>query len=115
MGVGGVGALLTLAPWLPLIVAGLAMVGTGVFISQATASSFIGAVTEEDRGLAVGLYSTWYYLGGSLGGALPAVFWNAGGWLACVLLVMGVQALTAGLAWTFWDHSPSSLVTDSSV
>jgi MFS transporter, YNFM family, putative membrane transport protein len=115
MTVGGAGAALTLTPWLPVIVVGLAMVGTGVFVSQATASSYIGAVTQEDRGLAVGLYSTWYYLGGSLGGALPAVFWNTGGWLACVLLVMFVQALTAGLALAFWKGRPASaLVAESS-
>jgi MFS transporter, YNFM family, putative membrane transport protein len=104
MAVGATGALLTLAPWLPSIVAGLALVGTGVFIAQATASSYIGAVTHDDRGLAVGLYSTCYYLGGSLGGALPALFWSAGGWTACVLLVMGVQAATVALALRFWEH-----------
>jgi len=102
MALGATGALLTLAPWLPAIVAGLALVGTGVFVAQATASSYIGAVTREDRGLAVGLYSTCYYAGGSLGAALPALFWNAGGWTACVLLVMGLQAATVALALRFW-------------
>jgi predicted MFS family arabinose efflux permease len=102
--IGVAGALLTLAPWLPAIVAGLAMVATGVFISQATASSYIGSVTADDRGLAVGLYSTCYYAGGSLGGALPALFWTAGGWRACVALVVTVQVLTATLALRFWTH-----------
>lgn len=100
--IGIAGALLTLAPWLPAIVAGLAMVATGVFISQATASSYIGSVTAEDRGLAVGLYSSCYYAGGSLGGALPALFWTAGGWKACVALVAVVQLLTVTLALRFW-------------
>jgi YNFM family putative membrane transporter len=102
MGLGMTGALLTLAPWLPAIVAGLALVGTGVFVAQATASSYIGAVTHEDRGLAVGLYSTCYYVGGSAGGALPALFWNAGGWTACVALVMLVQATTVMIAMRTW-------------
>jgi predicted MFS family arabinose efflux permease len=105
MALGAAGALLTLTPWLPSIIAGLALVGTGVFIAQATASSYIGAVTHEDRGLAVGLYSTCYYAGGSLGGALPALFWNAGGWTACVVLVMAVQATTVTLALRFWRHT----------
>jgi predicted MFS family arabinose efflux permease len=104
IGVGATGALLTLTPWLPSIVAGLALVGTGVFVAQAAASSYIGAVTHEDRGLAVGLYSMWYYAGGSLGGALPALFWNAGGWPACVALVVAVQAATVALALRFWQH-----------
>ncbi len=102
MGVGLCGAVLTLFPPLWSIVIGLALVGTGVFIAQATASSYIGVVTAEDRGLAVGLYSTAYYLGGSLGGALPAAFWNTGGWIACVLLVMAVQAATLVIALAFW-------------
>ncbi len=102
MGVGSVGALLTLTGPLPLIVVGLALVGSGVFIAQATASSYIGVVTTEDRGLAVGLYSTAYYLGGTLGGSLPSLFWESGGWLACVLLVIAVQMATLGIALRFW-------------
>jgi MFS transporter, YNFM family, putative membrane transport protein len=103
--IGLAGALLTLLPPLPAIVVGLALVATGVFISQATASSYIGVVTREDRGLAVGLYSTAYYLGGTLGGALPALFWTAGGWIACVMLVVAVQLGTAGLALKYWTAS----------
>ena len=106
MSIGVAGALLTLAPWVPAIVTGLAMVATGVFVSQATASSYIGAVTASDRGLAVGLYSLCYYTGGSLGAALPGFFWDGGGWPACVLLVVAVQLATIGLAWRFWTVSP---------
>ena len=40
--IGIAGAVMTLVPWLPAIVAGLALVATGVFVSQATASSYIG-------------------------------------------------------------------------
>ena len=100
--VGVTGALLTLAPWLPAIITGLALVGTGVFIAQATASSYIGAVTHEDRGLAVGIYSTCYYVGGSAGGALPALFWDAGGWPACIALVIIVQLTTVTIALRSW-------------
>ncbi len=102
MAIGITGSALTLLAPLPAIVAGLALVGTGVFVAQAAASSYIGHVTKEDRGLAVGLYSTCYYAGGSAGGALPALFWNAGGWTACVALVMAVQMVTAALAARAW-------------
>jgi predicted MFS family arabinose efflux permease len=101
--IGLVGALLTLTSPLAAIVAGLALVGSGVFIAQATSTSYIGRVTAQDRGLAVGLYSTFYYIGGTVGGALPAWFWDAGGWTACVLLVIGVQLLTALVALRFWN------------
>lgn len=100
--VGAIGTLATLVPWLPAVTVGLACVAAGVFISQATASSYIGAVTAEDRGLAVGLYSTFYYIGGSAGGSLPAALWHLGGWPATVLLVLAIQLSTLGIAWRFW-------------
>ena len=103
MSIGGAGALLTLVPWLPAIVCGLALCATGVFVAQATTSSYIGAVTSSDRALAVGMYSTFYYAGGSAGGALPSVFWVTGGWTACVLLVVAVQLVGAGIAFTQWS------------
>ncbi len=107
MAIGGTGALLTLVPWLPAIVAGLALCATGVFTAQATTSSYIGAVTPSDRGLAVGMYSTFYYAGGSTGGALPSVFWHTGGWTACVLLVVLVQLVGVAIAFTQWSPAPA--------
>lgn len=103
MGIGACGGLLTLAPWLPAILAGLALTSTGVFVAQSATSSYIGAVTTRDRALAVGLYSTFYYAGGSVGGALPSLFWRTGGWTACVLLVVGIQAIGAVIALTQWQ------------
>lgn len=105
MAIGGAGALLTLWPSLWSIVAGLALSSTGVFIAQTTTSSYIGAVTPSDRGLAVGLYSTFYYSGGSAGGAVPAIVWNAAGWSGCVALVVAVQLAGAAIALTQWDRS----------
>ena len=103
MALGGAGALLTLMPSLPAIICGLALCATGVFVAQATSSSYIGAVTTQDRALAVGLYSTLYYAGGSAGGALPSVFWRAGGWPACVGLVVLVQAVGMTIVFTQWS------------
>lgn len=103
MAIGAAGALLTLAPSLWAIVAGLALSSTGVFIAQTTTSSYIGAVTANDRGLAVGLYSTFYYSGGSAGGSAPAIVWNAAGWPGCVALVVGIQCVGAAIALTLWD------------
>ena len=118
MAIGGTGALLTLVPWLPAIVAGLALSATGVFVAQATSSSYIGAVTTADRGLAVGMYSTFYYAGGSLGGALPSAVWRMGGWPACVALVVLVQGVGLAVALTQWERAagpPWPAVPSSSV
>lgn len=118
MAIGGAGALLTLAPSLAAIVAGLALCATGVFVAQATTSSYIGAVTRRSRALAVGMYSTFYYAGGSAGGALPSVVWRAAGWTGCVLLVVAVQALGAMIAFTQWTAgapAPTGSVTGADV
>jgi MFS family permease len=103
LAIGACGALVSLVPSVPAVVCGLALTATGVFISHATASSYIGAVTREDRGMAVGLYAMFYYIGGSLGGAVPAVFWDRGGWTACVALVVVVQIATVTIARAYWQ------------
>jgi len=109
MALGAAGALLTLAPWLPVIVAGLAFCSSGVFIAQAATSSYIGAVTTRDRALAVGLYSTFYYAGGSVGGAAPSALWSKGGWPACVALIVVVQCVGVVISLTQWSSASSAL------
>jgi MFS family permease len=109
MALGAAGALLTLAPWLPVIVAGLAFCSSGVFIAQAATSSYIGAVTTRDRALAVGLYSTFYYAGGSVGGAAPSALWSKGGWPACVALIVVVQCVGVVISLTQWSSASSTL------
>jgi YNFM family putative membrane transporter len=106
MALGLGGALLTMAHALAVIVAGLASFATGIFIGQATASSHVGAATDRHRGLAVGMYGTFYYAGGAIGAALPAAFWGAGGWPACVALVVGVQGAVLAIAWLTWTEQP---------
>jgi predicted MFS family arabinose efflux permease len=102
IGVSMLGALLTLWPSVAVIVGGLALCAAGVFVAQATASSYVGAAAQRDRGLAVGLYASFYYIGGSLGAAVPGLFWARGGWPATVGLVMAVQVLTVAMAFAFW-------------
>jgi MFS family permease len=109
MGLGAAGALLTLMPSLVVIAAGLALCSTGVFVAQAATSSYIGAVTTRDRALAVGLYSTCYYAGGSVGGAAPSALWMRGGWPACVGLIVVVQCVGVAIALTQWTAAATPL------
>lgn len=102
MAVGVAGALLTLAPARALVVVGLALCCSSVFMAQATASSHLAVAADRDRGVAVGLYATFYYVGGSVGGAVPALFWDLGGWPACVMLVIAVQTITAAIGVSMW-------------
>jgi YNFM family putative membrane transporter len=101
---GIVGICLTLSPNLTLVLAGLALTCTGVFIAQSAASSFIGTVATEAPAAAVGLYVMFYYIGGSFGSALPGHFWSHGGWRACVINIGVVQAITIILGLIFWGR-----------
>ncbi|HNY40624.1 MAG TPA: MFS transporter [Bryobacteraceae bacterium] len=102
MAISSAGALLTLSGPLTLVIAGLALTCTGVFVAQAAASSHIGVAVHGNLSMAVGLYVTCYYIGGSAGAAVPGWFWNLGGWPVCVALVVAVQGVTVGLAWRGW-------------
>jgi MFS transporter, YNFM family, putative membrane transport protein len=101
--VGMLGVLLTMVPHLWAVAVGLAICCSGVFIAQAAISSSIGHCAREHRALAVGLYATFYYLGGSAGATLPAFAWSLGGWRACVALVILAQTATLGIARWFWS------------
>ena len=81
-GVGGIS--LTLIPSLWMVALGLTICCSGVFLAQASASSFIGIAAKENRALAVGMYASCYHAGGSFGAAVPGYFWELGGWPACV-------------------------------
>jgi YNFM family putative membrane transporter len=98
----GAGLALTLLPSLGAIVAGLALgVGCG-FVCQAVATGFVALSAPTGRSSAIGLYATCYYLGGSAGGVLPALAWNAAGWPGCVALLLGVLLLLAIVVELSW-------------
>ena len=97
------GSVLTLAPSLWAVELGLAALCTAVFVSQAASTSFLRtAAPPEARSAASGVYVSFYYLGGAVGGVLPAALWHLGGWPACVALVAAVQLVTLVIAWRFW-------------
>ena len=108
IGAGVCGIAITLIPNLWAVALGLTLTCSGVFTAQAAASSFIGIAAHENRALAVGLYATFYYTGGSAGAALPGYAWNLGGWPACVAFIAGVQILTVTIALLFWDSPAKS-------
>jgi VIT1/CCC1 family predicted Fe2+/Mn2+ transporter len=65
-----------------------------MFVSQSSATVLTGQVADRARSSAAGLYVTFYYIGGSLGTALPAWFWLNGGWPACVGLFVATSLVT---------------------
>ena len=103
-GIGIAGMLLTLLPSAIGITAGLALAIGGMFIEQVLATGYIGVAARHARSTAVGLYVSFYYVGGSLGGVLPAGLWHRAGWPGCVALVVGVQCLMLAIALAFWHE-----------
>lgn len=108
---GAAGALVSLAPNLWLILAGLTLCSCGVFIAQSAAVSYIGTVTHHNRALAVGIYVSFYYAGGSFGSSSPAWLWDRYGWPGCVGLLVGVQVILAAIAFFGWTRSSVTVPT----
>jgi predicted MFS family arabinose efflux permease len=92
------GLLLTLIKSLPLIIAGLAIFSSGVFVAQAAATVQTGSIAGRARSSAAGLYVTFYYLGGSVGATLTDWFWRWKRWPGCVALLGTVSLLSLLLA-----------------
>jgi MFS transporter, YNFM family, putative membrane transport protein len=99
-----VGALVTLAPSLPVIILGLAIAAIGGFIVQATSTAYVALSAKVGRTSAIGFYASSYYVGGSVGAILPGLTWNSGGWSACVAMVLVVQAIMATIILLAWKR-----------
>jgi predicted MFS family arabinose efflux permease len=104
-----VGGALTLSGSVALIVAGLAVVATAVFVSQSASTTYLRtAASPRARAAASGVYVSLYYTGGALGGLVPALAWRAGGWAACVTLVAAVQLATILVARRAWREGAAA-------
>jgi predicted MFS family arabinose efflux permease len=97
------GVLLTLAPSLAVVIVGLALLSSGVFIAQTASSTHLRvAAPPGARVTAAGLYLTCYYLGGTAAGVVPGLFWALGKWPACVGFIATMQAAALAIALVGW-------------
>jgi MFS family permease len=92
------GLLMTLVPRLPVIITGLAIFSSGVFIAQAAATVQVGRVAGRARSAASGLYVTFYYAGGSLGALVPGWAWHTHQWHGVIAVLLVATAVTFALA-----------------
>ena len=98
-----IGVLLTLAPSLPVIILGLTLVSSGVFVAQTASQSHLRVASPpEARVTAAGLYLTGYYLGGTAAGSVPGIFWSLGKWPACVAFILAMQGIALTIALVGW-------------
>jgi MFS transporter, YNFM family, putative membrane transport protein len=103
IGVSMLGVLLTLAPSLTMVIVGLALLSSGVFIAQTATQSFLRlAAPPEARVTSAGLYIMFYYLGGTAAGVVPGAFWALGKWPACVGFILAMQAIALAIGLAGW-------------
>jgi YNFM family putative membrane transporter len=109
------GVLLTLAPSLWIVILGLTMLSSGVFISQTASQSHLRvAAPPGARVTAAGLYITCYYLGGTAAGVVPGAFWAFGKWPACVAFIASMQLAALTIALIGWRVPKATVVTSQS-
>jgi MFS transporter, YNFM family, putative membrane transport protein len=86
-----------------VILCGLMLCSSGVFVCQSASTSYIQREAHAGgRASAAGLYVMFYYIGGSVGGVLPGMLWRYGQWKACVALIVLVQLATVAIAALLW-------------
>ncbi len=101
---GLIGVALTLPGSLAAVMAGLALVTIGFFVSHSVASAWVGHRAIQDKGHAASLYLLAYYLGSSVMGSVGGWFWSEGGWpgvagfTALLLAALLTTALLLGAA-----------------
>ncbi|HEX8168785.1 MAG TPA: MFS transporter [Beijerinckiaceae bacterium] len=98
LGTAGAGLPLLVLPSVPMVLAGLTLVGAGTFFAQATATGFVSRAAV-DRGAGSGLYLAAYFAGGLVGSAVLGQIFDRLGWTACVAgigLSLAFAALLTG-------------------
>ena len=73
-------------------------------LTQASSTSFVAITAKTGTSAAVGLYVTSFYIGGTFGGWLPGLAYEAGGWPASLALVLGMIAIQATIVVSAWRN-----------
>ncbi|WP_210084792.1 MFS transporter [Mycobacterium sp. OAE908] len=93
------GAALTLARPVSMILLGLVVLTTGLFVGHAVASSMVAARANHGRAQATAMYNISYYAGSSAFGWLGGLAWLHAQWFAVTALVtvLGLGASVLGV------------------
>ena len=103
------GLLVTLIPSLLLVVVGLTVCSTGVFICQSATIGAIAKSVTEGRSLATGIYYMSYYAGGAVGAWIAGLAYEGWGWSGSVLTIILAQILAAVIVAMVW-HQPAKIL-----
>lgn len=99
------GVLLMLVPSVPVIVCGLAAASICGVLTQASSTGYVAITAQGGTSSAVGLYVTSFYVGGTVGGWLAGLAYEAGGWPATLALVLAMLAVMATVVATCWSRT----------
>ncbi len=95
LAVAAAGLPLMLSSHLPIVLAGMVLVGVGTFFAQACATGFVGQTARDNRGIASGTYLACYFFGGLVGSAVLGLLFDRFGWAACLVGVAASLAIAA--------------------
>ena len=104
LGIWACGMLVSLIPSVTAIVFSLVVASTCGILTQASSTSFVAITAKTGTSAAVGLYVTSFYIGGTFGGWLPALAYEAGGWPYSLALVIGMLAIMAAIVAKWWKQ-----------
>lgn len=91
------GAGLTLATPLILVIVGLALLTGGFFATHGIASGWTSVAARGQRSTAAARYTVWYYAGTTLGGPVGGTAYGHGQWTATALIVMSFALIAAAV------------------
>lgn len=92
------GILITIAPFVPVIVAGIAIATAGFFAAHAIVAAWVPAQAPEAAGEASAIYSLSYYLGSSVLGWAAGLVFTTAGWAATAGVLAGFVAAASLIA-----------------
>ncbi len=98
------GMLFSLIPSVAAIVLTLVVASTCGILVQASSTSFVAITAKTGTSAAVGLYVSSFYIGGTFGGWLPGLAYEAGGWPWSLALVIGMLCIMAAIVARFWKQ-----------
>jgi MFS transporter, YNFM family, putative membrane transport protein len=106
-----IGIAMTLLPSIVAVITGLVAAAAFCFVCQAASTSYVALTAQRGRSSAVGLYVTFYYLGGSVGGPVAGLAWIWGGWVACVACALAVLGMVALVVRRYWIEPTQIRIT----
>lgn len=104
LAVWAAGMLFSLLPSVTAIVFTLIVASACGMLTQASSTSFVAITAKTGTSAAVGLYVMSFYIGGTFGGYLPALAYEAGGWPYSLAMVLGMLAIMAVIVVRFWKQ-----------